>query len=136
MPKKRDWQESVKKMIREAVTTMHNLPATGTRPGGYGSTMPDIVRDMSEAYGYDAVVIGRVAPTAAQIDRLDIVLQAMASPDLDPESRSILWARGANVRWGKLERVHKKSRMSLWRIYDRALAEFALRIIEGERKAA
>lgn len=136
MAKKRDWQTAIKKLIREAVTTMHNLPPTGTRPGGYGSTMPDIVRDISEAYGYDAIVIGRVAPTAAQISRLDMVLAAMASPDLDPESRSILWARAAGVRWGLLERKHKKSRATLWRLYDRALAEFALRMIEGERKAA
>lgn len=133
---KRDWQKSVKKLIREAVTTLHNLPATGTKPGGYGSTMPDIVRDISEAYGYDAVTIGRVTPTASQIDRLDTVLAAMASPNMTPEERSVVWARAANVRWGKLERVHKKSRMSLWRIYDRGLAEFALRLIERERIAA
>jgi hypothetical protein len=132
----RDWQKPIKRLLREAWATQHNLPRTGTRPAGYGSTMPDYVRDVAESYGYDAAMIGRVAPTAAAIDRLDMALAAMASPGLDPFDRRLLWARAADVAWKKIELRERRNRSSLWRVYDRALAEFALRIIETERRRA
>lgn len=132
----RDWQKPIKRLLREAWITQVNLPATGTRPGGYGSTMPDYVRDISESYGYDTATIGRITPTAAQIDRLDLVLLAMGSPNLDPFGRHLLWARAANVGWKTVVGKRGMARSSLTRAYDKALAEIALRIIETERRAA
>jgi hypothetical protein len=130
----RDWQKPIKRLLREAWATQHNLPRTGTRPAGYGSTMPDYIRDVAESYGYDAATIGRITPTAEQIDRLDMVLAAMAQADLDSLGRALLWLRAANLPWKNAERKHKMSRVRLWRLYERALAEFALTIIERDRE--
>jgi hypothetical protein len=79
-------------------------------------------------------MIGRVAPTAAAIDRLDMALIAMASPGLDPFDRRLLWARAADIPWKTIQNRERRNRVSLWRVYDRALAEFALTVIEAMKR--
>lgn len=133
---KQDWQKTIKRLLREAWITQNNLPRSGTRPAGYGSTMPDYIRDVSESYGYDAATIGRITPTAAQIDRLDMVLRAVASQNLEPIARTLVWARAANIPWKKIKPKHTMARSGLARVYDHALAEIALRLVADERRAA
>ena len=135
--KHRDIHESLKAIIREAVRTQHNLPATGTRPASWGSTMPDYVREVSESYGYDSARIGRITPTADQITRLDMVCAAMASHELTPRDRALLWAVGSRTPWGKIAARHGMDRTTLWRQHDRALVTFGLRLANiGVKEAA
>lgn len=138
MPKiTRDIHESLKAIIREAVRTQHNLPATGCKPASWGSTMPDYVREVSESYGYDSARIGRITPTAAQIDRLDMVCAAMATRELTDRDRALLWAVAARTPWGKIAGRLGMDRTTLWRQHDRALVTFGIRLANiGAKEAA
>lgn len=138
MPKiSRDIHENLKAIIREAVRTQHNLPATGCKPASWGSTMPNYVREVSESYGYDSARIGRIAPTAAQIDRLDMVCAAMATRELTDRDRALLWAVAARTPWGKIASRYGMDRTTLWRQHDRALVTFGIRLANlGQKEAA
>lgn len=71
----RVWESGhVRAWIREAMETLHRLPMPKDGlPRRLRSHMPEIVRDLVEAYGYEA---GRPRPgvSAAEVDRLDRVL--------------------------------------------------------------
>ncbi len=71
----RVWEAGhVRAWIREAMETLQRLPMPQDGlPRRLRSHMPEIVRDLVEAYGYEA---GRPRPavSAAEIDRLDRVL--------------------------------------------------------------
>lgn len=138
MPKiTRDIHESLKAIIREAVRTEHNLPATGCYPAGYRSTMPEYVREVAESYGYDSAKIGRITPTAAQIDRMLMVQQAISSRELTPRDRALLWAVAARTPWGKIAGRLGMDRTTLWRQHDRALVTFGIRLANlGAKEAA
>lgn len=128
---------TLKKLVREALITDYNLPAHGTRPSAYRSTMPDYMRDVAESYGYDTAKIGRVTPSKDEIDRRDQVLFAMANPELSPEERHIIWAVAARTPWGKIAARHGMARETMWRRHDRAIAKFGVVWACGEaRKVA
>lgn len=71
----RVWEAGhVRAWIREAMETLHRLPMPRDGlPRRLRSHMPEIVRDLVEAYGYDAER-PRSGGSAAEIDRLDRVL--------------------------------------------------------------
>lgn len=122
----RDVQQKLREIIREAVRTAHNLPPTGTRPRSWGSTMPDYVREVSESYGYDSARIGRITPDNGAIDRLDAVCAAMASNELRPLDRELLWAVGQRTPWKLITGRHGFSREWGWKLHDRALITFGI----------
>lgn len=82
------WKQ-VELLFAEAVETLRRLPSD--RPKGFKSSMPDVVRNMAEAFGYDDVVIRLGPPSAAAIDRLDLVLSL--NTRLDDREVKIVWAR-------------------------------------------
>lgn len=60
--------------LERAGRTLLSLPITGARPAGFRSNMPEVVRDITEAYGYNDEMIRAPAPSPRAISEMDQVL--------------------------------------------------------------
>lgn len=127
-----DWQRVIIKLLREAWVTSRILRERGCWPSSYQSAMPDYIKDFWESYGTDKATIDAPPPTGVQIDRLDMVMAAMATPQLSIHERQLLWDRAGNKPWKDiLWRRHVPER-SLKRHYSQALAVFAMSLTDNE----
>lgn len=60
--------------LERAGRTLLSLPITGARPSGYRSNMPEIVREVTEAYGYSEEMARPPVPSPAAVSEMDRVL--------------------------------------------------------------
>lgn len=129
---------SIAELLEEAGDTLRrlhfNTPKDG--PGQYKSCMPATVREYWAAYGAQQVSVKPGPPTAAAIDRLDMVL-ALVVETLDEDDRALIWARCIypRVRWKKIAKRLCCSRMTAWRRWMDALMRLAEKA-NGKRAAA
>lgn len=90
-----DWwtQELVKYWLEEAAETEKAFPRV--KPSGHVGFWPDIMRDYSEAYGWEEEDEIRCVPTTAQIDRFDYVSKWCRL--LRPDHAKLIWAAAMHV---------------------------------------
>jgi hypothetical protein len=115
-------EDRMSALVVEAIDTLWRLQRTqpGDYPRGLHCSMPRPVRDIRVAYGWQRARPSVDPPTAAAIDRLDIVLRSIAGA-LGPEDRLLVWMRAYGVPWKRVERQYGRSRAALWRQWVIAL---------------
>jgi len=114
--------------IKLAAHTLRALPHDVRNwPAGVRSVWPDMNRQMSVIHGGTRKNTAS-RPSASAIDRMDCVLETLSLLTLD--HRRLVWARANRVRWAVLAQMTGRSRTSLNRDFQRALAAFAA----GERR--
>src|SRR5882672_3087939 len=102
-------------LCAEAIDTLWRLQRTtpSDLPRGFSCSMPQPVRDIRVAYGWNRARPSAAPPTAAAISRLDLVLRCVAG-GLTPEDRLLVWMRAYGVHWKRIERQYGRSRSALW----------------------
>lgn len=70
--------------LEDAGRTLMALQVPGCRPAGYRSGMPEIVRELTEAYGWDGAELRTGPPSSSAIGRMD---QALSWVGLLPADR-------------------------------------------------
>jgi hypothetical protein len=103
-----------------AVDTLGRLSRTAdARPAGARSAWPDMIRE--SRFAIEATrSVSRARPSPGAIDDLDRL--ALLLWRLPPRQRQLLWARACGVRWADLRHRHRRSRTTLNRDHQRALA--------------
>lgn len=114
----------VERMLLEAAETLRRLPLE--KPRGYFSAMPTPVRNIHEAYGWEAARLRPPPPSAAAIDRLDQVLSWMGW--LSEDQVRVVWARACGVPWRPVCRRLGCGRTKAWRIWVGSLIDIAARL--------
>ena len=108
--------------IRRATQTLRQVPQdVRSRPVGLRSVWPEMKRELNVISGG----MRRALPlraTLAAIDEMDRVLDRLAM--MAPAPRRLLWARANGVRWTALGAVSGRSRTSLNRDFQLAIAAF------------
>jgi hypothetical protein len=82
-------REEMHQHILEAGRTIARLPREGG-PREYRSAWPDWLRDANLAYGYNKMEVSAGPPTAAQIDRLDHLIDLIW--EVDPQDSRVVMA--------------------------------------------
>jgi hypothetical protein len=98
----------------------------GGRPASWGSNWPDVVNDWM-AYGWTPAFLPRTQPTAAQISRMDVVLEWLHL--LTRDQRKVIWARANGWTWRMIMALDDDERDGHGR------QERALRTILGDAEA-
>jgi len=113
-----------------AVDTLGRLPRTAdARPAGARSAWPEMIR--GSRFAIEATrSVARARPSPGAIDDLDRL--AMLLWRLPPRQRQLLWARACGVRWADLCHRHRRSRTTLNRDHQRALAALVAAESTGE----
>jgi hypothetical protein len=103
-------------LLDEAVDTLWRIQRTqpGEGPRDFRSSMPIPLRDVHMGYGWHRARPSVAPPSAAAIDRLDLVLRCVAAA-LEPDARLLVWMRAYGVRWKRIERQFGRGRNALWR---------------------
>jgi hypothetical protein len=109
--------QHVEAMFEEAAATLRRLPSE--RPQGFKSAMPTPVRNIHEAYGYNEVRVRLPPPSAAAIDRLDMVLGW--SGWLSEDQAKVVWARACRVPWRPICVRLGCGRTKAWQVWVTAL---------------
>jgi len=109
-------------LLEEAVDTLWRIQCTQPEegPSAFRSAMPIPLRQVHEGYGWHRARPSVAPPSAAAIDRLDLVLRCVAAA-LDPDNRLLVWMRAYGVRWKRIEHQLGRGRHALWRQWIIAL---------------
>lgn len=140
--------------LEDAARTLRRIPAArNSRPAEMGSGWPDYLREVMEAYGYQAARGGAVKASAAEIERMDEVLgwvsrwwsvAEMRRAGLPEDAGGLAWLRvGAGwqmrrlaewrqQRWGMRRPPGGLNRESMRLLVVRAL-EHMLQGLTGQR---
>ncbi len=78
---------SVEAELIQAASTMHALRVSGLRPAGPRSSMPEVLRDFNESYGWSGARCRPACPTPAEIAAMD---RAFAWLSLIPPDKRVL----------------------------------------------
>lgn len=73
--------------LERAGQTLLSLPIAGARPAGFRSNMPEIVRQVAEAYGADPEEMRPATPSARAISEMD---EALNWVSLIPQDKFVL----------------------------------------------
>ena len=113
-----------------AVDTLGRLPrGADARPAGTRSAWPEMIRE--SRFAIEATrSISRARPSPGAIDDLDRL--AMLLWELPSRQRQLLWASACGVRWAELCHRHRRSRTTLNRDHQRALAALVVAESTGE----
>ena len=103
--------------IREAMRTVRHLPSD--KPAGHRAAWPNIVRRVSEAYGYTRTALPSLPPTPAMIDRMDEALDWLWI--LGSDDRRLVVARACAVPVKILAKNAHCSRETIRRKHQQAL---------------
>ena len=109
--------EQIKKDFERAAYIDTLLPAV--RPPKYRCCMPDIVYTPQEIAFMERLPI-KIIATREQISLWDKVVTQWLDL-LTPYERNIIWKRAKHIPWKLLCFELGRTRVHLWRIYDRAL---------------
>lgn len=109
--------QEIKKDLERAAYIDRLLPAF--KPQGYRSCMPEIIYTPQEIAFMERLPI-KITATRDQINLWDkVVLEWLEL--LTPYERNIVWKRAQHIPWKLLSCELRRTRVHLWRIYDRAL---------------
>lgn len=123
----------VKARLREAAATLKRMRLEkGDYPNQRLAWWPEVVRQASEAYGYHAAKTVRIMPDPAAIDRMEEALRWLLW--LDNGNQRLVWARAEKITWRQLETADGRSRETLRKAHDAALAVIIGRLAAVRRK--
>jgi hypothetical protein len=123
----------VQTRLTEAGKTIIALPATGTRPGGVRSCMPDYIYEYMDIGNWTEIVLRTPKPTPAQIQRMDEVLQDWIPLITDHRDRRIVQMRILTnpvtekplFKWARIGRIFGIHRTHARATYERAVIQLA-----------
>lgn len=119
--------ETVKAQLREAAATLKRMRLEkGDYPSQRTAWWPDIVREATDAYGYNNTSTTLGAPAPAAIDRMEEALRWILW--LEDSSQRIVWARAEKITWRQLEAHDGRCRDTLRKLHDRGLAVIVERL--------
>jgi hypothetical protein len=114
--------DDIKNALETAAYVERLLPEV--RPPKYRCCMPEIVYTPQEIIFMDRKLV-KPRPTQEQITIWEtVILQWL--PILTVYERNLVWKRADRLPWKLLCRELGKSRVHLWRIYDRAILKIRL----------
>lgn len=123
----------VKARLREAAATLKRMRLEKwDYPSQRAAWWPDVVRLASDAYGYQDTHVARSSPQPQAIDRMEEVLGWLLW--LENGSQRLVWARAERLTWRQLETNDGRSRETLRKVYDKALAVIVGRMAEKRQK--
>lgn len=120
--------EEIKQDLETAAYVERLMPAV--RPPKYRCCMPEIIYTPQEIAFMDKRLV-RPRPTQAQVTLWEMVVLDWL-PLLTPYERNLVWKRANRLPWKLLCRELGRTRVHLWRIYDRAL--FKLTVQQNMQK--
>lgn len=95
------------------------------RPPKYRSCMPEIIYTPQELAFMDRRLV-RPRPTQDQVSLWEMVVLKWL-PLLTPYEHNLVWKRANRLPWKLLCRELGRTRVHLWRIYDRALMKIQMK---------
>ena len=112
----------VKARLREAAATLKRMHLERwDYPSQRTAWWPDVVRSALDSYPDEKTKTTRAAPDGAAIDRMEEVLRWLLWME-DDDHRKLVWARAERITWRQLETNDGRSRETLRKLYDKALA--------------
>lgn len=128
--------QEVAARVRAAWDTLRRIPMR-TQPMGFISSMPDVVRDAAEAYGYNKVRVTLAKALPGQVDRMEETIGWFVFLRDKPMRSKIVWLNcGAEMTLNRLARETGYHRQTLRQYRDdglRIIAE-ALTLIGVQKK--
>ena len=122
----------VKARLREAAATLKRMHLERwDYPSQRTAWWPDVVRPASDAYGYQDTHMARSVPTPGDIDSMEEVIRWLLW--LEDGDRKLVWLRAERVTWRQLEDADGRSRETLRKMYDKALAVIVGRLAEKKQ---
>lgn len=88
--------------LQRIFDALKRMPMDGLYPAGYGTAMPEVIRDAREAYGWDGAEARPAIPSAREIAEVDRLAQHLLS--LAPADRKILSGLGLGLRYDVIAR--------------------------------
>lgn len=126
--------EMVKARLREAAATLRRMKhERWDYPPERLAWWPDVVRRAADAYGYYDAKGVRVPPEPGAIDRMEEVLGWLLWLG-DSGDQALVWARAERITWRQLETRDGRSRETLRKVYDKALAVIIAGMEEEHQK--
>ena len=123
----------VKARLREAAATLKRMHLERwDYPSQRTAWWPDVVRQASDAYGYQDTHMARSVPAPGAIDRMEEVLGWLLW--LENGDQRLVWARASRLTWRQLETNDGRSRETLRKVYDKALGVIVAQLAEKPRK--
>ena len=118
----------VKARLREAAATLGRMRVERwDYPSQSMAWWPDAVRSAFDAYGYTPTRELRAAPDPGAIDRMEEVLRWLLW--MEDGDRKLVWLRAEKKTWRELETADGRSRETLRKVHDKALAVIVGRLV-------
>lgn len=127
MRKKRWTATDVADRFEEAVYVLRRMDVGRTKPMGYFSTMPEVVRTTAEILQAEPDEFQLGSPTAEAISRMEETIEWIFWLD-DEDERRVVWLRAANVPWEPICRRLGFGRTKGWQIWTYALIKIMTRL--------
>lgn len=120
--------QEIQRRLARAVMTLHAMPNDSkTRPAGYISGWPDMIRN-AKAGAILYRDIPKFSPDQKDITDCYLIIDALYH--LTEQQRQLLWARANHIKWRYLEMRFSKSRTHLYRLYQFALRDITQKLSE------
>jgi hypothetical protein len=125
--KESDIEEAIERMGH----TLRRMSKAGCWPAGYKSNWPETLRDLGLIEMLDLKTEVRKSPPSKDaITELDYMMILIASADITPEDRKIIYMRagcvpGKRRAWKVIEAEFRQHRVTLWKKWRAALAQLA-----------
>lgn len=106
--------DAILSRLEEAMRTLRRLPGQHVWPQGMKTAWPEVVREFSESYGYNAAQRPRLQATAAEIQRMDEALgwiwdhlhpSACARAQLPEDAARVLLWRAQGLSWPRIVEI-------------------------------
>ncbi|MBF0097157.1 MAG: hypothetical protein HQM04_10700 [Magnetococcales bacterium] len=117
--------------MQEAASTLKKLRVSRLKPSGYGSSWPEIVRDMGEVLGQETPELQSGPPTPEAITRMDEALHWLHW--LEPDQARLVWMHAEGVPRKMICAKVGMSRAKAWRSWVAALMTIASAINASRR---
>jgi hypothetical protein len=96
MKSKEKWKVTdIADRLEQAAYTMRRMPKVTVK--GYGSAWPDVVREFTEAYGYNEAEVSLGPPTAKHITEMDEAMRWLLW--IEKDEVRLIWLRANCLRW-------------------------------------
>lgn len=113
--------------IKRAILTLSVLPDKEARfiYGSNKAAWPETVKEVHDAYGYEAIKKPRFRPTASDVDDMLPVFEWLTWLKQQPQGERefrILWARAFETPWWRLAERYRKGERTIQRWHDGAVS--------------
>lgn len=113
----------IARLERVALFMRHEAPE---RPSDRTTMQIDVVRNRWEAYGREQARLSRVLPSSQEVDAIDEALRWLFW--LEPDDRTLVWARASHVKWRHLVARLGLTERGLRKRHRRAILLIVLRL--------